>query len=61
MCGRPEKHENCLYSKKQVLAALEQITLVGKTKQSNPYNLNDLTFSVIGKKKNQAYTINYVR
>lgn len=34
----------------RVLAALKQVTLSDKRKQPNPYHLNNLTFSAIGKK-----------
>lgn len=42
------------YGQSQVLVVLEQTTLLdkAKTRQLKPYGLNDLTFSAIGKGKN---------
>lgn len=57
VCGLPETHGDCLGSKGQVPAALEQM-LSDKAKQSNSCNLSDLTFS---KKKNQANTVDCAR
>lgn len=60
-CGPTEAHEDCSRSKGQVPAALEQMTLSDKAKQSNSCNFNELTFSAISKKKYQANTTDHVR
>lgn len=54
--GLPEKYQNCLYIKSQGTSSTREITLSDKRKQSNPYNLNNLTFSVIGKEKKKKQT-----
>lgn len=65
--GLPEKYQNCLYIKSQGTSSTREITLSDKRKQSNLYNLNNLTFSVIGKEKkktdqavNQLCKINHI-
>lgn len=49
-------NRNASYGQSQVLVALGQTTLLDKTKtkQLNPYGLNDLTFSAIGKGKKKS-------
>lgn len=54
-------NRNASEGQSQVLVALEQTTLLDKSKQFNPCSLNDLTFSAIGKGKNQVCIRNYMK